>query len=82
MALDLGERAESWAKEQYQNYLATSDRTRLPLDFENLDEMFRQELCAFIKRNRLMIITAELENWRKKQLKQKADLEKCLHYLT
>ena len=83
LALDLGEQAESWAKEQYQNYLATSDRTRLPLDFENLDEMFRQELYAFIKRNRLMIDTAELERQLAKETAQsKANLEKCLHYLT
>ena len=55
IAVGLDERAESWAKEQYQNYLTTGDRTRLPLDFESLDAAFRKELYAFVKRYRLII---------------------------
>lgn len=83
LAFGLGEQAESWAKEQYQAYLNTGDRTRLPLDFESLDATFRQDLYAFAKRHRLMIDKAELERKLAKEITQsRADLEKCLCYLT
>lgn len=83
LASGLGEQAESWAKEQYQTYLATGNRARLPLDFESLDAAFRQELYAFVNRHRLMIDKAELERKLAKEIAQsRADLEKCLRYLT
>lgn len=83
IAVGLDERAESWAKEQYQNYLTTGDRTKLPLDFESLDTAFRKELYAFVKRFRLIIDKDEVEKKLAKEIAQsRADLEECLHYLT
>ncbi len=61
IAVGLDACAESWAKEQYQNYLTTGDRTRLPLDFESLDTAFRKELYVFVKRYRLIIDKDEVE---------------------
>jgi hypothetical protein len=82
IAISLDERAESWAKEQYQNYLTTGDRTQLPLDFESLDKAFRKELYAFVKRNRLIIDKEEVEKKLAKKIAQsRDDLKKCLRYL-
>jgi hypothetical protein len=82
IAISLDERAESWAKEQYQNYLTTGDRTQLPLDFESLDKAFRKELYAFVKRNRLIIDKEEVEKKLAKEIAQsRDDLKKCLRYL-
>lgn len=74
--------AESWAKEQYQNYLGTGDRTQLPLDFESLDASFRKELYAFVKRYRLMIDKEEVDKKLAKEISQsRVDLKQCLRYL-
>ncbi|WP_106450321.1 hypothetical protein [Trichococcus alkaliphilus] len=82
IAVGLDARAESWAKEQYQNYLTTGDRTQLPLDFESLDAAFRKELYAFVKRYRLMIDKDEVEKKLAKEISQsREDLKKCLRYL-
>lgn len=82
IAVGLDERAESWAKEQYQNYLTTGDRTQLPLDFESLDTAFRKELYAFFKRNRLIIDKDEVEKKLTKEIAQsREDLKNCLRYL-
>jgi hypothetical protein len=83
IAAGLDERAESWAKEQYQNYLTTGDRTQLSLDFESLDTTFRKELYAFVKRYRLIIDKGEVEkNLAKETAQSRADLKNCLRYLT
>jgi hypothetical protein len=82
IAVGLDERAESWAKEQYQNYLTTGDRTQLPLDFESLDAAFSKELYAFVKRYRLIIDKDEVEKKLAKEISQsREDLKKCLRYL-
>ena len=82
IAVGLDERAESWAKEQYQNYLTTGDRIQLPLDFGSLNAAFRQELYAFIKRNRLIIDKDEVEKKLTKEIAQsREDLKNCLRYL-
>jgi len=74
--------AESWAKELYQDYLATGDRSRLPLDFGSQDAAFRQELYEFIKQYRLMIDKDEVERKLAKEISQsREDLESCLRYL-
>jgi hypothetical protein len=76
------ERAESWAKEQYQDYLATGDRSRLPLDIRSQDAAFRQELYEFINRYRLIIDKDEVERKLAKEISQsREDLESCLRYL-
>ena len=83
IAVGLDACAESWAKEQYQNYLTTGDRTQLPLDFESLDAAFRKELYAFVKRYRLIIDKDEVEKKLAKEISQsREDLKKCLRYLT
>ena len=83
LAVGLAERAESWAKEQYQNYLKMGERTRLPFDFGSLNAAFRQELYEFIKRYRLMIDKDEVEKKLAKEVSQsRVDLENCLRYLT
>lgn len=77
------ERAESWAKEQYQEYLATEDRSRLQLDFRRQDAAFRQELYEFVTRCKLLIDKDEVERKLAKEISQsKGDLESCLRYLT
>lgn len=82
IAVGLDACAESWAKEQYQNYLTAGDRTQLPLDFESLDAAFRKELYAFVKRYRLMIDKDEVEKKLAKEISlSKEDLESCLRYL-
>jgi hypothetical protein len=82
IAVGLDACAESWAKEQYQNYLTAGDRTQLPLDFESLDAAFRKELYAFVKRYRLMIDKDEVEKKLAKEISQsREDLKKCLRYL-
>lgn len=82
IAIGLDAYAESWAKEQYQNYLMTGDRTQLPLDFESLDAAFRKELYAFVKRYRLIIDKDEVEKKLAKEISQsREDLKKCLRYL-
>ena len=82
IAIGLDACAESWAKEQYQNYLTTGDRPQLPLDFESLDAAFRKELYAFVKRYRLIIDKDEVEKKLAKEISQsREDLKKCLRYL-
>ncbi|PTQ81584.1 hypothetical protein C8U37_1217 [Trichococcus patagoniensis] len=82
LADGFSERAESWAKEQYQNYVAMGDGTHLPLDFESLNAAFRQELYAFFKRHRLVIDNDEVKRKLTKEVSQsRADLESCLRYL-
>lgn len=82
IAVGLDACAESWAKEQYQNYLTTGDRTQLPLDFESLDAAFSKELYAFVKRYRLIIDKDEVEKKLAKEISQsREDLKKCLRYL-
>lgn len=83
IAIGLDACAESWAKEQYQNYLMTGDRPQLPLDFESLDAAFRKELYAFVKRYRLIVDKDEVEKKLAKEISQsREDLKKCLRYLT
>lgn len=82
IAFGLTERAESWAKERYQAYLAMGDRSSLPLDFGSQDAAFRQELYEFVKRYRLMIDKDEVERKLTKAIAQsREDLESCLRYL-
>lgn len=82
IAVGLDACAESWAKEQYQNYLTTADRTQLPLDFESLDAAFRKELYAFVKRYRCIIDKDEVDRKLAKEISQsREDLKKCLRYL-
>lgn len=83
IALDLTERAERWAKKAYQEYLAAGAGSRLPLDFESQDAVFKLELYEFIKRYKLMIDKDEAERKLAKEITQsKEDLESCLRYLT